>query len=680
MPRNKQGSVTFEQADSRSNLRSQQPNGDNFSHSQSNTSNVAGMDHDADKSNHSTNGTQPGQENGRRITKKFIDINSTDGSTPIIDTGSVKSYFPDNSWQEPQSPSEKHSRQRLSSAPKKTPPVFPMSNKNRSDSSIKTPRYNQHKRSSTASSTSSITTPPLVSRSSDNLRILLDKDRKTPPALLRDDGGGGSGYFNLDRSKWKGNVASSIITSAGGKSDRLKPSIVGDSPGLLSSPWFRDLKRGNSNANISGSSANIDTSSVNTSTQSLHAHKMEQSNREQKNRLVDQFLSSSKKVPPSPGSEMMGSRYFNEDLLPSSISNSHVNLSALTPLKPLRGNARGDWRRAPDDLSQEKEVMEQVSREERLQRLLDHEVNIDEKAMRLEKQERNLESEEKKIQEEAPQVSSQMSPKQEPRQQPEGQPPPPLLPPQKQFESVLNNLNGANGSANNTALSNVSEELVNNVLSNGGFRFEYDTKHVIEDDKLVNYLINIDNVLEELEKRKHHMSHRRKQRSSSTDDEEYGELVKILTTISEKVAIKTKAMIYAKANPAKATILQLDLVSRYLTTLHDSMNQLREQLVMQLTQTRDKNSEVISDNLTKLNNIDSDLKKLEETTNRYKDKIIQQKQLMKTEMNGKLTLLEEINKQVHIHNQNKRHTRMIRLNVVFAGLIILLGIYLGVRR
>lgn len=653
-----------------SNLRLQHSDGNESHKPQNNTNNEPHKDDEVVKTSGSTNGSQKesGQSNDRRISIKFKDMNSTNGTAPLIDTSSIKSYYPiDNSWQQTQSPLQKYSTQRLTSELEKSPTVFPMSNKNRSDSSIKTPRYNQHKRRSTSSSTSSITTPPAVSKSSDNLRILLDRERITPPVLSRDDGG--SGYFNLDRTKWKGGAAQSIINGTGGKSDRLKLSVVGDSPGLLSSPWFRDLKGGNVNVNSGGSSANA-------STQSLHTHKMEHLRKEQKNRLVDQFLNSSKKIPPSPGSEMNGSRYFNEDLLPSSLLNSHVNLSALTPLKPSKGGTRGgasEWKKPPDDLGQDKEAVEQVSKEAHLQRTLDREVNLDEKLARLEKQEEKLEDEEKRVEAETPQMkphSMQPLPPQQLEQQPQLQ---------KQIESVLSNVSNMSGGLGNNLPAYASEDLVNNVLSNGGFRFEYDTKHVIEDDKLVNYLINIDNVLEELEKRKHHHSSYRRKHVSTTD-EQYGDLIKILTTISEKVLIKTRALIYAKTNPAKATILQLDLVSQYLRTLHDLMHQLRQDLVAKLSQTRDNNKSVISDNLSKLNEIDSNLNNLEATTNRYKDKIMQQKQLMKNEVNDKLNLLEEINKLIHMHNQNKRNKRIIRLNVVFAGLVVLVGIYLGVMR
>ncbi|KAI5969857.1 hypothetical protein CANMA_001096 [Candida margitis] len=619
------------------------------------------------ETNGNTNGRrkQSGSSNGRRISSKFRDMNSSNGSSPLIDTSSIKSYYPvNNSWQS-QSPSQKYSTQRLtSSGSDKSPSVYQMSN-NQSDSSIKTPRYYQHKRKSTSSSASSGTTPPAVSKSSDNLRMMLDKDRITPPLFSRDDGG--SGYFNLDRSKWKGGAPQSIINGSSGKSDRLKSSVVNDSSGsgLLNSPWFRDLK-GNSNASANGSSANV-------STPNLHTQKIEHLRKEQKNRLVDQFLNSSKKIPPSPGGEVNGSRYFNEDMLPSSLSNSHVNLSALSQSKLGKGGVgvRGasEWKKPPDDFVQNKDAVEQVRKGENLQRLLNSEINLDEKQVRLEKQEEKLEYEEKKVEEEAPELRPQAIP-----QLPQKQ--------QQQLEQALGSVGNTAGN-NNTLPAYASEELVNNVLSNGGFRFEYDTKHVIEDDKLVNYLINIDNVLEELEKRKHNQQRNQRHKhlnGAVDDDDRYGDLINILGTISEKVLIKSKGLIYSKTNPAKATILQLDLVSQYLKTLGDNMHQLRQELVNGLSQTRDKNRSIITDNLSKLNEIDSQLNALEATANRNKDKVNQQKQMMKNEVNEKLTLLEEINKKIDLHNQNKRNKRIIRSNVVLAGLIMVVGIYFALRR
>ena len=702
MSSNKEDINTSSHTEPESNLRLLQSNGTTPSQLQNCTNNDQHKDNESTKTNNgSTNvvtPTQPEQQSkDRRISTKFKDLNSSNGTAPVIDTSSIKSYYPiiNNSWQQTQSsssPLQKYATQRLNQELQKSPTGFPMSNKNRSDSSIKTPRYSHHKRKSTSSSASSITTPPTLSKSSDNLRMLLDRDRITPPVLSRDDGGGSTGYFNLDRNKWKGHSTTS------GKSDRLKQSVVGDTPGLLNSPWFRDLKsnnNGNSNGNGSGYSANV-------STQSLHAHKMEHSRKEQKNRLVDQFLSSSKKVPPSPGSEMNGSRYFNEDLLPSSLLNSHVNLSALTPLKPVKGATRGggsggggssDWKKLPDDLNQDKETMEQVSKEAQRQQLLDREVNLDEKQMRLEKQEEKLKDREKQIVDELPKIKpqQQLQPQQpQPQEQQEQQPQP--LQQQKQSDLVLNNNNTNNNSINGNGVAfpaHASEDLVNNVLHNGGFRFEYDTRHVIEDDKLVNYLINIDNVLEELEKRKHHNQkhnghHRHNKHKvvgdDNNDDDQYEELIKILSTISEKVIIKTKAMIYAKTNPAKATIIQLDLVSQYLDMLYKTMHNLRQELINKLSQTRDNNNTIIGENLSKLNEIDANLNNLEATTNRYKDKIMQQKQLMKNEVNDKLNLLEEINRLIHVHNKNKRNKRIVRMNVVFAGLVVLVGIYLGVVR
>lgn len=110
------------------------------------------------------------------------------------------------------------------------------------------------------------------------------------------------------------------------------------------------------------------------------------------------------------------------------------------------------------------------------------------------------------------------------------------------------------------------------------------------------------------------------------------------------------------------------------------MHNLRQELINKLSQTRDNNNTIIGENLSKLNEIDANLNNLEATTNRYKDKIMQQKQLMKNEVNDKLNLLEEINRLIHVHNKNKRNKRIVRMNVVFAGLVVLVGIYLGVVR
>ena len=43
---------------------------------------------------------------------------------------------------------------------------------------------------------------------------------------------------------------------------------------------------------------------------------------------------------------------------------------------------------------------------------------------------------------------------------------------------------------------NLDDEIMDDILNKGGFKFKYDPNQLVQDKELVNYLLNIDNILD----------------------------------------------------------------------------------------------------------------------------------------------------------------------------------------
>ncbi|KAI5955661.1 hypothetical protein KGF54_001163 [Candida jiufengensis] len=464
--------------------------------------------------------------------------------------------------------------------------------KNRSDTNITSLNLNHNKRKSTSSTTTPpSTTPPFSSKSSDNLKNLLDRDRITPPVFEED---GTMSYFNLDKSK-----RPSIGSNNFAAKDRKKQSSLGSSNNtpneLLNSPRFlRDFKRSTSNNNV------LSTSNINN-----HNNPKDQLHKEQKNRLVDQFYN---KLPNSPQNNGDISKLLQNNLndsndsdFLSSLQNSNLNLNSLSQAlnTPKNGEKKFKWDQDESNNDDTLKIIEQL-----------------------------------------------------------------------QDDDPKSGISNTSTTTSRSFDLKANEELIFNILNNGGFSFQYDVKHVIEDDKLVNYLINIDNIIDEslrLDKANY-------KKNEKLQNDPMDQLTKIISSISDKIILKSKLLIYSKSNPIKLSILQLNIISNYLTNLNIDIINLKKFLTENLTNIEIENKEIISKNLKKLDEINENINKFDLKLNFYKDKISKSKQYMNDELNKKISLIESINNKIQNQKQLKRSKNYFKFSAIISIGIILFSV------
>ncbi|CAK9438673.1 uncharacterized protein LODBEIA_P28970 [Lodderomyces beijingensis] len=206
-----------------------------------------------------------------------------------------------------------------------------------------------------------------------------------------------------------------------------------------------------------------------------------------------------------------------------------------------------------------------------------------------------------------------------------------------------------------------SEAIVYSILDSGGFEFRYDEKQIIENDRLVNYLLNIDNIIDNIEK----------SGNDKNKHNPYEPLVNIMSVISEKLMMKQKAILFSPVeNPS---LVQLELITSYLDLLKGDIAKMKHELSSNLQVTADKHKEEITRNVTRLNQVASDLQELENKSVYYKDIIQHHKHLINVEMSGKLDLLEDINSKLIQHKKSQRNQKLIRVNCFVAGLVAVLA-------
>ena len=222
-----------------------------------------------------------------------------------------------------------------------------------------------------------------------------------------------------------------------------------------------------------------------------------------------------------------------------------------------------------------------------------------------------------------------------------------------------------------------SEELVNATLNHGGFKFQYNEKEIIENDKLVNYFLNIDNILAELGVKDHDRNDRNDHNHRSDHHqllvrELYDPLLKIMSVVSEKLLLKQKEILFSV--PQCPSLVQLDLIRQYLEFLKTEITRTKLELRDRLVETRDTNKEEITESLDKLNEIVENLVLLENKSRLYKEKIQAHKQLLNVEISQKLDLLEDINKRITKNKSIQRRQKWVRANVCIGVLIVVLGV------
>lgn len=210
----------------------------------------------------------------------------------------------------------------------------------------------------------------------------------------------------------------------------------------------------------------------------------------------------------------------------------------------------------------------------------------------------------------------------------------------------------------------LNDESFVNILNEGGFKFNYDSSRLMQDEELMNYLLNIDTMLD-----------------SNPEDslKPFEQLGSIMSGISEKILIKSTLEITNPDNNNKigTSLDELEGLLNYLDNLKSQTQQLMTHLIENRTSISKKYQNEINENINRMSQVSAQLEGLENKLNLIKDKITEQKAVISHEMMERLDLLERVNRQMQVYSKESSSRKFMQVNITIAVFILVFGIYYG---
>ncbi|EGW34809.1 uncharacterized protein SPAPADRAFT_47888 [Spathaspora passalidarum NRRL Y-27907] len=211
----------------------------------------------------------------------------------------------------------------------------------------------------------------------------------------------------------------------------------------------------------------------------------------------------------------------------------------------------------------------------------------------------------------------------------------------------------------------LTDESFNEILNQGGFKFEFDREMLVQDDELINFVLNIDTILDEY---------------PQDTNRPYEQLERIMTSMTDKLEIKFKNILLRHQPTKNKSLEELDSVEKYLHGLKLQTAELITQLNNNRELIRSKYREEINVNINKLTHVTAQLKGLEKRSNAFKEKITEENMVMSQDMIEKLELLENINLRMREYSRIRKARRFRRVQMLLSiGVVIFLAIYYGHR-
>lgn len=210
--------------------------------------------------------------------------------------------------------------------------------------------------------------------------------------------------------------------------------------------------------------------------------------------------------------------------------------------------------------------------------------------------------------------------------------------------------------------------------------------HIIRNDNLTNYLLNIDLVTNEILHQKNQDAHSHYNIRGIDTSEENENNLQPLLNILDNVTTTLKSDLHQEISKKNGkievppSIVQLEKLSSRLTDIHSSITEVFDNLYQQREDIKGKYRDKINQNVNKLLELVISLESLETRLSDAKNEIKQNKQIMSSELIEKFETLEYIDKKFDNHTKLTRNRRFKQLNISLAVLVVLFSIYMGLIR
>lgn len=232
-----------------------------------------------------------------------------------------------------------------------------------------------------------------------------------------------------------------------------------------------------------------------------------------------------------------------------------------------------------------------------------------------------------------------------------------------------------NGRSAGTSASPISKELTDveftQILQNGGYKYEIQNK---VDEGLTSYLLNIDNILEDVKAGRGGPGHFGNRLDSTPPETSLEPLLQVMESLSAD--FQNKSVLFTE-DPQISSLNDLNRLGVYLTKLSDSTRELKDQLEENTKSMRTRFRQEIHGNVSRLNELLGELNHLEKRFNTVKSRVNNNKVTMSEDMLEKIEVLEYIDSKFIEHSKITRNTRFKQLNITLVVVILLVGVYYG---
>lgn len=209
----------------------------------------------------------------------------------------------------------------------------------------------------------------------------------------------------------------------------------------------------------------------------------------------------------------------------------------------------------------------------------------------------------------------------------------------------------------------LDDEIFMNILNEGGFKFNYDASRLFEDEELMNYLLNIDSMIDV---------------DPEDSSKPFDQLGNVMANIGEK--FNDKSISPSEHGKIGHSLDELNSLERYLSNLHAQTQQLMNHLVANRVVIQQKYQNEINENINRITQISNQLQGLEDKLNQIRDRITKHKLGISNEMMQRLNLLERVNRQMQAYSQESSSRKFMQVNIAIAVILLMIAVYYGYTR
>ncbi|KAK6464527.1 hypothetical protein DFJ63DRAFT_317822 [Scheffersomyces coipomensis] len=224
-------------------------------------------------------------------------------------------------------------------------------------------------------------------------------------------------------------------------------------------------------------------------------------------------------------------------------------------------------------------------------------------------------------------------------------------------------------SNNRIPINGIDDEIFNEIVKNGGFKYDSRNSNLFEDGELINYLKLHDLIIGE------------EMMMNDEEDNGIGRFRKEIKLISQDLVDMNKKLISNRRDGGTddeihTNLNDLNALEDYLDLLNYQTKELMNRLIEDKEELKNKYQKDINDSLNRLQDLSQELSHLETKLTILRNKINNDKSFMTEELMEKLKILEYVDEKLKDYTVISRIRRFKQFNISISVIILVFGLYM----